>query len=585
MLRQAGLPSSRLPDPRSCSGNRAVKKASHRPLIVRPANNWELRGMGIISRLPIHALLAAAGSAAIWPANADELGIKRVLLLSVDGLHAVDLANCTAAGTCPHLAQLTAHGITYTNAQTTKPSDSFPGMIAQVTGATSKSTGVFYDDSYDRTLFAPAGGGAGCTAGPGAETQYAENIDTDLHSIDGGVPAALTGTNSAVAIDPRNLPGRFAKGQCSPLWPHDFVRTNSLFEVIHRRQLRTAWSDKHPAYDILNGNDPGNQPHNGPGTNIDDFFAPEINSDLSQNNINLVKSLLGSNFSTAPEPTPVAGGDFTSTIAGVEWYDGIKVRAILNEIAGLDHSGRRRVGTPVMFGMNFQAISVGQKLTGNGYVDSRGTPSPGLADAIGFVDRSIGQMVAALQTNHLAEDTLIIVSAKHGQSPIDVNKLHKIAEASLQAAVNAVGQGLAFDVADDVALLWLNNQGDTKAVADSLSANHLSDLAIGEILSGAALNLRFQDPLHDARTPDIIVTPDVGVIYSLSHKKIAEHGGFAEDDVHVALVVSNPHFDEATINTGVQTTQIAPTILRVLGLDPLELDGVRLEGTETLPGF
>jgi arylsulfatase A-like enzyme len=194
-------------------------------------------------------------------------------------------------------------------------------------------------------------------------------------------------------------------------------------------------------------------------------------------------------------------------------------------------------------------------------------------------------MVSALSAAHHSDDTLIILSAKHGQSPIDVNKLHKVAEASLQAAVNAVGQGLAFDVADDVALLWLNNQGDTKAVVDSLSANHLADLSIGELFSGEALKLRFQDPLHDARTPDIIVTPDVGVIYSTSAKKIAEHGGFAEDDVHVALVVSNPNLDERTIDTGAQTTQIAPTILRALGIDPQELDGVRLEGTQVLPGL
>jgi len=550
--------------------------------------------MGIVSRVNVFPLLLTSVLAChVAKAEADEVTFKRVLLLSVDGLHAVDLANCVVARTCPHLAQLTETGITYTNAVTTKPSDSFPGMLAQVTGATSKSTGVFYDDSYDRTLFAPSGGGSSCVMGPGAETQYAENIDKDLHSIDGGVPSSLSGNNSAIAIDPNNLPGRrLANGNCVAVWPHDFVRTNSIFQVLHRHHLRTAWSDKHPAYDILNGNDPDNQPHNGPGTNIDDFFSPEINSDLSAVNLSLIDSKLGPNFSTAPKPTPDpncpgpnCGRDFTSTIPAVEWYDGIKVRAVLNEIGGFDHTGRQNVGTPAIFGMNFQAVSVGQKLTGNGYLDSRGTPSPGLADAIGFVDRSVGQMLAALDDRHLTDQTLIILSAKHGQSPIDVHKLHKIAEASLKAAVNAVGQGLAFDVADDVALLWLNSQADTNAVVDSLSANHLTDLSIGEIFSGEAVKLRFQDPLHDARTPDIIVSPDVGVIYSLSGKKIAEHGGFAEDDVHVALVVSNPRIEEVTINTGVQTTQIAPTILRALGLDSQQLDGVRLEGTEALPGL
>src|SRR5207245_6988809 len=124
-------------------------------------------------------------------------GVQHVFLLSIDGFHAVDLEICVAKGTCPNLSKLTEHGIIYTNAFTTKPSDSFPGLLAQLTGGTSKSTGVYYDDSYDRTLFAPAGNPpAPCASGPGAETNNAENLDTDQHSIDGGVPASLTGPNS-----------------------------------------------------------------------------------------------------------------------------------------------------------------------------------------------------------------------------------------------------------------------------------------------------------------------------------------------------------------------------------------------------
>ena len=513
--------------------------------------------------------------------SADEggRGVQHVLLVSIDGFHAVDLEVCVATGACPNLAKLTHHGINYTNASTTKPSDSFPGLLAQVTGGTSKSTGVFYDDSYDRTLFAP---GSNCQMGPGTETNLAENIDTNLHSIDGGVNASLTGLNSAVAIDPNNLPGQSVNGHCSPVWPHNFVRTNSIFGVIHKHHLRTAWTDKHAAYDIVNGNDPATQPVNGPGTNIDDFFAPEINSDLSDANIALAHTLLGLHFSTAPDPTS-RGGDFTSAVDAVEFYDGLKVRATLNEINGFDHTGKTLLSMPAIFGMNFQSVSVGQKLKGDGYADTSGTPSAGLANAIAFVDRSIGQMIDALGDRDLLEKTLVIVSAKHGQSPIDVSKRTALDDATVIAG--PIGANFAFDIGDDGVLIWLKDNSGSKT-ADAVAAlnGYQGDTGIVEWLSGPLLTLNYQDPSHDARTPDIIGIARVGVIYT-GGSKIAEHGGFNEDDTHVALLISHPDFDQESINATVATTQIAPTILNVLGLDPDELDGVRIEGTPVLPGF
>jgi hypothetical protein len=511
----------------------------------------------------------------------DDNKVRHVLLVSIDGFHAVDLAICVANGTCPNLEKLTYHGFTYTNASTTKPSDSFPGLLAQITGGTSKSTGVFYDDSYDRTLFAP--GSPGCTSGPGAEVNLAENTEFNLHSIDGGKTGSLTGLNAGVAINPNNLPGQKVSGSCTPLWPHNFIRTNTIFGVLHKHGLQTAWSDKHPAYDIINGNKPNTQPVNGPGTNVDDFFAPEINSDLSQANINLIHSQLGLNFSTAPDPTPVSGDDFTGTIPGVEWYDGIKVRATLNEINRLDHTGTSPRGTPVLFGMNFQAVSVGQKLAGDGYLDPAATPSPGLLNAIKFVDTSIGQMISALDGRGLLGKTLIIVSAKHGQSPIDVTKRKMFSDSTVIAG--PIGPNFGFDIGDDGVLIWLkDNTGGKTAAAVAALNGFAGDTGIGEWLSGLLLPLSYQDPAHDSRTPDIIGIAKIGTIYT-GGSKIAEHGGFNEDDTHVALLVSHPDLKEHSINTAVATTQIAPTILKALGLEAQELEAVRLEGTQLLPGL
>ena len=77
----------------------------------------------------------------------------------------------------------------------------------------------------------------------------------------------------------------------------------------------------------------------------------------------------------------------------------------------------------------------------------------------------------------------------------------------------------------------------------------------------------------------------MGVVYTGSSKKQAEHGGFAQDDTNVMMLISNPRLKPATITSFVETTQVAPTILSILGLDPNDLTAVQAEGTPVLPGF
>ena len=192
-------------------------------------------------------------------------------------------------------------------------------------------------------------------------------------------------------------------------------------------------------------------------------------------------------------------------------------------------------------------------------------------------------MITALNTRGLIGQTLIIISAKHGQSPIDVTKRVALDDGAVIAA--PIGANFAFDIGDDGVLIWLKDNTGTKT-ADAVAAlNAFSgDTGIGEWLSGPCSRLSYQDPAHDSRTPDIIGIAKIGVIYT-GGSKIAEHGGFNEDDTHVALLVSHPFLKERSINTAVATTQIAPTILKALGLEPQELEAVRLEGTQILPGL
>ena len=103
-------------------------------------------------------------------------GIKRVLLISIDGMHALDFINCSQGisgvngGTpyCPTLAELAGTGVNYLEASASKPSNSFPGLMALVSGGSPRTVGAFYDVAYDRVLAPPATTTGNGVAGAGS---------------------------------------------------------------------------------------------------------------------------------------------------------------------------------------------------------------------------------------------------------------------------------------------------------------------------------------------------------------------------------------------------------------------------------
>jgi hypothetical protein len=534
-------------------------------------------------------------------------GIRRVLLISVDGMHAVDFLNCANGIStvnngepyCPAIAALGKTGVNYVAASTSKPSDSFPGLTAIITGGSPALTGVYYDVAYSRNFDAPAKTtGNGLGAGPctpntpptGTTTEYEEGIDIDQTMVNGGAPGATLTDGGIASIDPQRLVRDPSNG-CKPVYPWEFVRANSIFSVIHQAGGYAAWSDKHPAYSsVASGIGPAA---------LDDFYAPEINSNV----IGLpgVTTPTGISCATVRDP----GADltaWTNSFQNIQCYDTLKVDAILNWIDGKNHLGTKKTQVPTIFGMNFQALSVGQKLieasnsvTG-GYLDAAGTPSAALLDEFKFVDASIGAFVNELKAKGLLDSTLIVITAKHGQSPIDPTRYvpqtrNYTSPATLlsnagyipysESTNNPTGIG---PTEDDVSLLWLKSSADTDASVAILEANaSATGIGLGQIYYGPSLTLNYNDPTVDPRTPDIIVTPNVGVTYSGSHAKQAEHGGFAHDDTNVVLLLSHPSFEPKTVSAAVGTAQVAPTILKALGINPSALDAVHVEGTSVLP--
>jgi hypothetical protein len=584
-------------------------------------------GLAAVSAVVLGALL-------ILPANARAAGPKNgsrtnhVVLISIDGMHQSDLDWYVAHHPSSALAKLTRSGTEYTNAATSNPSDSDPGGTALMTGGNPKSTGVYYDVEYSHNTDQP---GAACTPGQpatGGDVIY-DSPDDKLANVNdfinpangtfpsfdengsiypGGVdtnPAAImTLKNDASSFNTSTFP--VDPATCQNIMPWDYLGDNTIFQVIHNAGLRTAWSDKHAVYMSFNG--PGSN-----GTSIDDYFGPEIDSQAVEPN-------------GVPYPQD---DDWAHIDAATKQYDGYKVQAILNEIDGLNHSGQTRVGTPAIFGMNFQTVSVAQKIrstpttligpdaNGNyttsapqpgGYqlVNGQLVPGPVLSSALDYVDAQLGRMVSEIHKDGLANSTTIIVTAKHGQSPIDPKELVTVKDGPIISAINAAwatthpgNTSLIVAGTDDD--LWQSYLSDnSQAASDFVKSylwNHTANgfdvnknpvivqhSGLAQIWAGAAAANFFGVPVNDGRYPDVFGEVQEGVVYS-GPTKLAEHGGMNPGDRHVLMVVSGPGIPAQVQSTSVETTQVAPTILSLLGLDPADLSAVRVEGTQTLPGL
>ncbi len=586
------------------------------------ANKWMA---GVLTTALLMANLPNASAA---PPNHDDRGddrgrIKRVLLISIDGMHAVDYANCVASNTCPALAALGQNGVTYTRTSTSRPSDSFPGLMALVTGGTPRTVGAFYDVAYDRVLAPPTiatGNGlpaGSCTEGVinGTQTEYEEGVELDQTQLSGGFPGYSTIDGGVKSIDPKKLE-RDPFDKCKPVYPWNFVRTNTIYGVIHAAGGYTAWSDKHAVYAVVSGPTGTAEP-----SNVDDYYSPEVNSNQIPLHGIVTAAQSGKTGFDCGTISP-SGNDWTTDFDAIKCYDQLKVNAIVNEIHGKTHLGNKRAPVPVILGMNFQAVSVGQKLispssavrtdaNSGGYEDAQGTPRPKMLAEIQFVDAAIGQMVTALKNQHLLDSTAVIITAKHGQSPIDPNRFFPIPGhsgnngtppsgiiGSLLPPVYSDPNNALGIAEDDISQLWLTEASQTTEAVTELE-NAGTAIGLGQILYGASLSTIFNPPGvptnpgacckllpgGDPRTPDIIVLPNVGVVYTGNLKKQSEHGGFAWDDTNVMLLVSSPCFQAKTVHSFVETTQVAPTILKLMGYDPSDLDAVRMEGTPVLPGL
>jgi hypothetical protein len=200
----------------------------------------------------------------------------------------------------------------------------------------------------------------------------------------------------------------------------------------------------------------------------------------------------------------------------------------------------------------------------------------------------------------------MIVTAKHGQSPQDPNKLITVQDGPIISAINEAwaqthpsNPSLIVAGTDDD--LWQSYLSDNSQAAcdfvksylwehtaQGYDVNHnpitVQHSGLAQIWAGATAAGFFGVPVGNGHYPDVFGKVQEGIVYS-GPTKLAEHGGMNTGDRHVLMVVDGPGIPSRVDSSSVETTQVAPTILSRLGLNPAELTAVQTEGTRVLPGL
>ncbi|RDW68157.1 hypothetical protein BP6252_09553 [Coleophoma cylindrospora] len=453
---------------------------------------------------------------------------KQVVYISLDGMHQTDLTTYLSLYPNSTWAGLMKNSVVFSNNSGSTPSDSFPATTAVFTGGTPRLTGIYWDDTWAKEFY-PAS--SNCSGPIGAEADWSVASDWNSSSVTGGNAFNLSATPMRVT----------AWGSCEPIFPHDYLRVNTIFEVARANGLNTVYMDKHPAYEYLNGPS---------GLGLTQGFFPEI------------------------------GAVASNLDAQIAWDD-LHWSALANVTAGHYVNGTGDIDFSLI-GINFQSVTWAQS-NGGGYATGSTLANPiwgaNLTKAFEHFDAKLSIFMDQLKAAGKLESTLLILSSKQGQSPVDESTLKHI---DSNLVINATGVEVSFLTGDDAALLWLKDGSQAALAKENLMAQ-ATELNIDYVLaSDEVWEFGFGNPRVDPRAPDVVIAAKDGTLYS-TNTQTANHGAWLPDDLDVPMVFYNPTFTGKNMTLPVKTTQLASTMLSALGLPLAQLDGWRKEGAPVLP--
>ena len=340
----------------------------------------------------------------------------RVLFISFDGMHQNDFVRFVQLYPNSTFATLLDTAIAYSQAKASSPSDSFPATTAIFTGAQPRLSGIWWDDVWDRSLYP---GTSNCEGSPGAECDWSANDDLNGTALDGG-------RSFNISVFPKR---KTTWGTCETVYPHDFIRVNTIFEIARQNGLVTALAEKHPSYEFLNGNT---------GFGIVEGYYPEVSS--------VPRNLTSLSLTQA--------------------YDDLHWSAVSNWTMGNFVNGTKMPnGGPALYASNFQSLTYAQSF--HRYADSAGAFEGNISAAIQRYDSRLGQLITTMKDAGTLNSTLLIIGSKQGQGPVDPNILRYI---NYTTMIQAAGVPVSLFTADDGGVMWLKNSSDAPLAKANLIA-------------------------------------------------------------------------------------------------------------------
>jgi predicted AlkP superfamily pyrophosphatase or phosphodiesterase len=199
-------------------------------------------------------------------------------------------------------------------------------------------------------------------------------------------------------------------------------------------------------------------------------------------------------------------------------------------------------------------------------------------EAIEFLDGLVGDLLKALDAMGIRERTTIIVSADHGFSDVDATRV-------VAPATEAGGHRLAILASRGIEHYLSNTGGasmglyvrDKTRMAEAVAALRAEPwceaVYCEDPKARCDLSLRSLHDYFPGRSPDVMVDLDDDA--ALNYPQAGQHGSLRHDDMAIPLILSGAGVASGRVEGEARLVDVAPTVLRLLGLPP---EGLRPDG-------